>query len=427
MSRTELYQVSYQTLLDLASADGLNASGRGEIFNCFFGRDNVISALKILRSLEKKPDEKLLSICRQAIFTLINLQGQNINLESGEEPGKFIHELRRDKYEHLVNKTNPWYVYPDGILRNFDSIDATPLALIAMRRFAQYFNDEDYARLVLPAVRKGLDWLMNFGDRDQDNLLEYGLSPKRQHGGLPVQSWTDSSESLLRPDGTMPLYPIAPVEVQGYAWLALRLWADYFSDEKLRDFANNLKRRFNETFLFQSEGYTFPAQALDGSKNRIETVTGNPLILLWASYRSENGVESILDAKFVNDLVSRSFLPDLFDPDAGIRTMSTLSPTFNPGQNSYHNGSFWPVLNGLAHEGLEIWGFAKEASLLKEASLKALSYFQTPIELYTKGVDGNFHEYKNESGQTSCRQQAWSAAVALDFLTTAIPPENPTG
>src|SRR5689334_21989091 len=102
-------------------------------------------------------------------------------------------------------------------------------------------------------------------------------------------------------------------------------------------------------------------------------------------------------------------MDDMFDETAGIRTMSKLSLTFNPNQNSYHNGSFWPKLNGLAYEGLLKWGFLNEAKMLRTASLLPIYYFKSPIELYVK-KEKEYLEYKNESGQVSCKKQAWSAA-----------------
>jgi glycogen debranching enzyme len=107
----------------------------------------------------------------------------------------------------------------------------------------------------------------------------------------------------------------------------------------------------------------------------------------------------------------------MFDQDAGVRTMSMFSKTFNSTQNSYHNGSFWPKLNGMSHEGVAAWGFRKEADMLKQATLKPLLYFGSPIELYVKAQDGTLLEYRNDFGQVSCRKQAWSAAATLDLLT----------
>ena len=423
-------------LLDLSSDIGLNASGKEDVYGCLFGRDSALTIISILQAIESDADKKinrseLLEVCRRTLLTLVDLQGKTVNIESGEEPGKFIHEYRIDSYdaERLTNipgNGKPWYVYPDGVLRNYDSIDSTPLVLIALYKYYSLTQDVQFLLSVLPAVERALNWIIMYGDSDKDFLLEYELPVVRKYGGLPVQSWTDSLHSLLRADGTMPLYPIAPVEVQGFAWLALTVWSDWYSSQsepaysqfsqRLATQAQNLKSQFNKLFLMSEGGHHFLAQALDGEKQQLTTITGNPLILLWATHESTR--ECIVDDAYINQLVNRSFQADLFDPEAGIRTMSTLSPTYNPKQDSYHNGSFWPVLNGLAYEGLRKWNYQKEASALKQASLQAYMYFKMPIELYVRSDDGIYSEFCGPDGQQSCRIQAWSAAAFLHMLVT---------
>jgi glycogen debranching enzyme len=424
----------YTTLLSLATVDGINASGKEEIYGCIFGRDSAITILKILRvtsfpqSSHLYDVSELQNMCKRSLLKLVSLQGTRTVFESGEEPGKFIHEYRVNNYEHLLKWEKPWYIYPDGILRNYDSLDSTPLALIAIYRYWEQTKDSAFLLSVMPAVEAGLNWIITYGDRDKDQLVEYELSKDRKYGGLPVQSWTDSPDSVMNIHREMPLYPIAPVEVQGYVWLALNLWGNFFASDKgyaktgkfaqkLFQQAQMMKKRFNELFLFQDQGLLFPAQALDGHKNQMQTVTGNPLLLLWATYSNNGKSESILDDSYHVDLVKRAFLPDLFDADAGIRTMSSLATTYNASQESYHNGSFWPKLNGMSHEGLELWGFHDEAKLLKEAALKPIRYFDSPIELYIKGNDGSYLEFIGPDGQVGCRNQAWSAAATLDLLT----------
>ncbi len=436
MDTYSLRNMIYQSILELATEEGINASGKEEIYGCIFGRDSFVTILKIMKSLSNTNSapfietQLLLDICRRSLLTLVQLQGKETNIESGEEPGKFIHEYRKEKYERLVNRpVKPWYLYPDKILRNYDSIDSTPLGLIALYRYWNITKDDTFLLQVLPAVESGLNWIITYGDKDKDGLIEYELHKERKHGGLVVQSWTDSHESITQADGRFPDYPIAPVEAQGYAWLALKLWSDFYADTsrnyaKTENFAHKLatqaelmKKRFNEIFLYEDEELLFPAQALDGSKNQLRTVTGNSLLLLWATYYNNGKSESILDDTFIPDLVKRSFMDDLFDSEAGIRTMSTKAATYISGQNSYHNGSFWPKLNGMVHEGLTNWNYLKEAEHLKEATLKPIQYFGTPIELYVKGENGNYLPFRNSAGREGCRQQAWSAAVALDLLT----------
>jgi glycogen debranching enzyme len=423
IQQQNLRRLAHKTLLDLATEEGINASGKEEFYGCIFGRDSAITILKILRANQNRHDQKLLDICRNALLNLTSLQGKEFNIESGEAPGKFVHEFRREKFEHLVNGPENWYLYPDNTMKNYDSIDSTTLALIAIFRYWEQSKDGEFLISVLPAVEAGLNWIISYGDLDKDYLLEYELHKDRKHGGLVVQSWTDSNESMRDKDGKFAKYPIAPVEAQGYAWLALRLWGRFYLEtspafgQKLLSQAQGLKKAFNKKFLIKDQGLTFAAQALDGDKKQIKTITGNPLLLLWATDTQETIIESIIETQHIEELVKRTFQSDLFDKRGGIRTMSALSETFNPNQDSYHNGSFWPVLNGMAYEGLLNWNFKKQAKMLKDASLRPIQFFKSPIELYVLGENGTYLEYKNSAGQTACKFQAWSAAAMLDMLT----------
>lgn len=414
---TDFRNYIYQSLLSLATDDGINASGKEEIYGCIFGRDSALTILKILKVHRKWPSDELMKVCRRALLTLCALQGKEINIESGEEPGKFIHEFRKERHEHLTNHPlKPWYLYSDGFLRNYDSIDSTPLVLIALYRYWQATSDSEFLSAVLPHVEKGLKWIIEFGDKNKDGLVDYSLHSERKYGGLAVQSWTDSHESLRQADGFFPKYPIAPVEAQAFAWLALKLWSNFFP-RGLCIQAAKVKKAFNRHFIFKDGSFYFAGQAIDGEGELIKTITGNPLICLWASDKKLSKVECIIEDEFIGSMVDRAFQPDLFDFDAGVRTMSTLSPTFNSNRDSYHNGSFWPVLNGLITEGLEYWGYEEKVKILKEASLKPIYHFNSPIELYMKDNEGNLSEYLSASGQIGCKVQAWSAASALDWLT----------
>lgn len=421
----KIRNLAYQTIFDLEDEYGIAASSRSEAYGCLFGRDSAITILKLLRVYERTGDQKLLAVCKKTLLSHISLQGKAYQLESGEEPGKFIHEYRPTNYERLINRPRPWFVYPDGILRNYDSVDATPLLLTALCSYWRVTQDAEFLEKILPNVKLGLHWLMGDADKDGDGFIEYELPTNRLAGGLVVQSWADSFASLTQSDGSFPVYPIAAVEVQAITWLCYQEWLPIFSSIKPDTYlANQLKLRcevltikFATSFLFQSENLTYAAQALDGRKRRITTVTANPLLCLWASVGSpEGGVRGILSTHHVEQFVRRAFKNDLFDSRAGMRTMSSRSPLFDPSTTSYHNGSFWPMLNGLIHEGLEKWGFVSEAGKLRDASLYPLLHFQTPIELYCSTQKGVYAEYESVTGKKGCRFQAWTAAAILDWL-----------
>lgn len=429
MADLDFQALAYNTILELSTNEGINASGKDDVYGCVFGRDSAITILKILKACQNPKSDKLkketlIDICKRALLTLVSLQGKEFNVESGEEPGKFIHEYRKKDYERLINLPKPWFLYPDNVLKNYDSLDSTPLTLIAIYKYWEQTQDNEFLLKVLTSVELGLNWIITYGDRDKDVLLEYEFPKERVYGGLLVQSWTDSKESLQKIDGTMPNYPIAPVETQGYAWLALRLWGNFYKktsisfSRKLKSQAKILKTNFNKTFILRDNGFYFSAQALDGDKNQINTITANPLLCLWASYKNGSKTESVIDNQYLEDFIKRMFMDDLFVVDAGIRTMSSLSPTFNPNQDSYHNGSFWPVLNGMITEGLENFGFLEESLKLKKASLIPLKHFACAIELYIKKEEGVYIHYCSSTGQLSCKQQAWTAASLLDWSTT---------
>src|ERR1700722_18742887 len=105
MDHSALRTSIYQSMLNLATEDGINASGKEEIYGCIFGRDSFITILKLLKIIENPQAKNYFDVkplehmCKKGLETLITLQGLTTNIESGEEPGKFIHEYRKEKYE----------------------------------------------------------------------------------------------------------------------------------------------------------------------------------------------------------------------------------------------------------------------------------------------------------------------------------------
>lgn len=416
-----LNKLACSAILELETPFGINASGRNDPYAAFFGRDSMITGLKLLRVYKKKPDETFLRIVSKTIKTASKLQGKEINPASGEKPGKIIHEYRKvDQKGFVVNK-KPGYIYQDKTFRNYDTSDSTPLFLILVAEFYNLTGDEEFLKQILPIVERAFYWIEKFGDIDKrDFFLEYLLQRPEQFGGLVNQGWMDSEESLLI-DGEPPKEPVSLVEVQGYYFKALWLWANIFQktdkqkSSEYEERARQLKEQFNQLFLMQTENLFYFSQANFGLKAHIQEVRSNPGHCLWASVRTNVGFESIIDHKYVPDVVARLMKTDMFEPNAGIRTLSTKSKFFDPC--SYHNGSIWPFDNGLISEGFENFGFKKEAEQIRTAVLSAISYAGTPVELYCVEKDGAIREYISERGHHGAHKQAWTAAAILDFTT----------
>lgn len=421
-----LWNLGFNVIKELETDLGILASGKNEIYGCIFGRDSLITSLKLLKVYENTGDAYFLTLVKKVLRNLSILQGKEINIESGEEPGKCIHEYRPANHEHLTkNAKFPWYIYPDNIMRNFDSVDSTPLFLITAYRYWQISKDDQFMSEILPNIRLAIDWILKYSDNNNDGFIDYWLNPERKHGGLTTQSWMDSRESVFHEDGTTPSYPIAPVEAQSYAFLALRLWSNYFAatetplSEHLDSEADRLKKRFNETFTIR-EGETISlAAGIDGAGKLLTSARSSMGHCLWASLEEiDGGRESIISDEFIPAIVNRLLSPDLFAPQAGIRTLSTSSRAYSP--QSYHNGSIWPHDTSIVAGGFEIFGFKHEADQVRRALISALTHFNTPIELFVY-ADDKFSEYLSPLGQGACKKQAWSAAALLkEVLFTAV-------
>ncbi len=422
MSKDTLWNLGFDTIRELEVDLGILASGKEEIYGCIFGRDSLITSLKLLRVYENTKDPYFLMLVKKILSTLTDLQGKEINIESGEEPGKCIHEYRPSGHEHLTQSLDiPWYLYPDNIMRNYDSIDSTPLYLITLYRYYQASGDAKFIRSLLPHIKLALDWILIYGDKNQDGFIDYGLNPDRKYGGLVTQSWMDSAESVFHEDESRITYPIAPVEAQSYAFLATKLWSTYFKNSKsnseqtysetLETYAVHLKSRFNNTYVIKDEMGISLAAGIDGKGKLMTSARSSMGHCLWACLElGRDGIqECIVDDSLVPEIVNRLMQPDLFTPKAGVRTLSTLSRCYAP--NSYHNGSIWPHDTSIISEGFELFGYKDAALIIRDALFHAVSHFNTPIELFV--YDEDYQEYLDPRGHGACKKQAWSAASLL--------------
>src|SRR5688572_10417149 len=109
-SKRKLRMLGLRILRELETQDGILASDRREIFGCIFGRDSLITALQLMHAYEADPNPYFLTLVKKILNSMATLQGKEVNIQSGEEPGKCIHEYRKDNHEHLTkNAVMPWY------------------------------------------------------------------------------------------------------------------------------------------------------------------------------------------------------------------------------------------------------------------------------------------------------------------------------
>ena len=423
--QAQLWELGFNSIKDLEAPLGILASGKQEAYGCIFGRDSLITSLQLLEAYKRTNDVYFLTLVKKVLINLAQLQGTKVLIESGEEPGKIIHEYRPEGHEHLTQALeNPWYVYPDNQMRNYDSVDSTPLFLLATYQYYVVSQDTVTIAKLQPNIMAALNWLTEYGDTNGDGFIDYRFHPDRTFGGLKSQSWMDSNESLFYEESNdFPLYPIAPVEVQAYTYAALRSWSDYFLTPKpklakeLQIKAAALKKLFNAKYVIKHGKRVTLAFALDGNGRRLTAARSSMGHVLFAAYFGIQGIECILDSQYIEPLRLRLLSRDMFVPSAGVRTLSIRSPHFDP--ISYHNGSIWPHDTAMLAQGLRNFGYESDAKRVETALLKAYVHFKTPIELFGYHARG-YRTYAHPNGSGACQVQAWSAASLL-AITAKVP------
>ncbi|MBV9173551.1 MAG: amylo-alpha-1,6-glucosidase [Chloroflexi bacterium] len=358
-----------------------------------FGRDALIAGFE---ALPFQPE-----YATAALRALARRQGTAVDPVTDEAPGKILHEHRFGQQARPV--FSPRFPY-------YGTVDATPLFLVLLSETYRWTGDLALVEELRGNVIQALEWIDAYGDSDGDGYVEYYRTTP---GGLTNQGWKDSWDSVRFHDGVVASGPIALCEVQGYVYDAKMRTAELFDalDEParatvLRAQAGALRSKFNRDFWIESRGYY--AEALDGAKRPVDSLTSNAGHLLWSG---------IADADKARRVAARLLSPALFT-GWGIRTMGSQEGGYNP--ISYHNGSVWPHDTALIAAGLARYGYVQEAARVVGGLLDSVEQFpnhRVP-ELFA-GFD------RLETGfpvdyPTSSSPQAWAAGSVLLAIRTML-------
>jgi glycogen debranching enzyme len=358
-----------------------------------FGRDGLITALQ---TLWLDP-----GIARGVLCHLAATQSTYLDPAADAEPGKILHEARHGEMAALGEVP---------FRRYYGSTDSTPLFVMLAGAYLQRTGDTALLRRLWPNIQAALNWITDYGDRDNDGFVEYG---RHTADGLINQGWKDSHDSIFHADGTLAKGPIALVEVQAYVYGAWRAAAEIARRighaAKAVDCdrrAEELRRAFDVAFFDEALG-TY-ALALDGDKNPCRVRSSN------AGHALLTGIAAPERARIVarNLLDTRSFC------GWGIRTVAASEARYNP--MSYHNGSVWPHDNALIAAGFARYGLRAEAARIFEGLFAASTY----IDL--RRLPELFCGFLRQRSQgptfypVACAPQAWAAAAPLYLLQSCL-------
>ncbi len=360
-------------------------------FSTLFGRDSIIAASQ---TLVLDP-----AIARQTLTILAHYQGKIEDHWREEEPGKILHELRFGEMARCGEIPHTPY---------YGTVDATPLWLMLYAEYYAWTHDQETLERLWPNALAAMDWI----DRScqATGYLSYLRKSPR---GLPNQGWKDSDDCIVNRKGQLAQGAIALCEVQAYAYAAkIRLSEIARAKKRLdladrwQDEARELKIRFNRDFWLPEEDYC--ALALDGDGKPVDSITSNP------GHCLHLGILSLQKAQSVAE---RLQAPDLFS-GWGIRTLSSLSPAYNP--MGYHVGSVWPHDNGMIAQGLRSLGFVDHALEVAQGiiDMTLQQPYQRPPELFC-GYDRT-PENSPVRYPVACSPQAWATGTLFQLLATMI-------
>lgn len=317
-------------------------------FVTLFGRDSLIVACQTMMVSQ--------GLALGPLAKLAQFQATVIDDYRDAEPGKIMHEIRFGELAHLRKIPHTPY---------YGSADATALYLILLSEYYRWSGDRRILERYRETAMRCLSWIDRFGDRDGDGFQEY---QRRLASGYYNQSWKDSGDCIVYPDGQLVGLPIATCELQGYVYDAKRRMAEAFEAtgkpdlaDRLRQEAAELRRAFHRDFYLPGAGYI--ALCLDGRKRPVETIASNAGHCLWSGIAEPEAAAAVARRVFMDDMWT----------GWGVRTLSADNPAYNPLE--YHRGSVWPHDNALLAAGLARYGYREESNRVASAIVEAAGIF----------------------------------------------------
>jgi glycogen debranching enzyme len=388
--------------LSLKSPDGwLYASL--DRFQCFFGRDAIISSLELLPNY---PD-----IAKATLLHLMKTQGKETNIKREEEKGKVVHEERFVKDAYYNELVHEGFAFP-----YYGSSDATFLYILLAERYLQATGDTKTLEEIGQSLALAFSWINTTFDANGIIRVKNLNTEGDVSLSMINKNWLDSPLSLSYKDGTLSVsdpsnYPVAYLEIQaefiGIMRGATILYPYLSSSTKtlvteLSHKAEKLSQSLDKFFMIDGGAYYAPA--IDAHNRVFDITTSVPGYLLYT------GSATLRQAEMIK---RRLMQPDMRTP-FGIRTLSTKEKRFDA--TSYQQGAVWPHDNWIIYEGFKKYNFTQEAMILKKSIFMAIRRLGFIPEFF------NVTE-KNKLiiNQKAMKVQAWSCGAVISMFADGLP------
>ncbi|WP_166874718.1 amylo-alpha-1,6-glucosidase [Salinibacterium sp. ZJ450] len=363
-------------------------------FMTMFGRDSIFTSLQALPFTSE--------LAATTLRELGLRQGTRVDDFRDENPGRILHELRFGELTAFEERPHSPY---------FGSADATPLYVVLLDEYERWTGDTQLVRELEQEARAALHWIGAYGDLQGNGYISY--ERRNAETGLENQCWKDSWDSISYRDGTLPGFPRATCELQGYAYdakmrgarLAREVWGDPAYADRLEQEAADLKQRFNRDF-WVADGEYF-AIALESDGRQVDSLTSNNGHLLWSGIVDDDKAAAVVGHLMGDRLFS----------GWGIRTLAVGEARYNP--IGYHNGTIWPFDSSFIAWGLRRYGYKDEAAVVAAGILEASHFFDGRLPEAFGGYPRSMTKYPVQY-PTACSPQAWSTGAPLLLLRTML-------
>jgi glycogen debranching enzyme len=363
-------------------------------FMTMFGRDSIFTSLQALPFTSE--------LAATTLRALGDWQGVRIDDFRDEDPGRILHEMRYGEMTAFEERPHSPY---------YGSVDATPLYVVLLDEYERWTGDRALVRELEVEARAALRWIDEYADLQGTGYIWY--QRRNEETGLENQCWKDSWDSISFRDGSLPGFPRATCELQGYAYdakvrgarLAREIWKDPELADRLERDAADLKRRFNRDYWVEDDQYF--ALALDPDGRQVDALGSNNGHLLWSG---------IVDKSKAKAVARHLLGPRLFS-GWGVRTLASGEARYNP--IGYHTGTVWPYDNSFIAWGLRRYGFKEEAAEIAAGILDAAEFFDGRLPEAFGGYPRHQTKYPVQY-PTACSPQAWSTGTPLLLLRTML-------
>lgn len=273
----------------------------------------------------------------------------------------------------------PNVVYLSGH-RDYESIDATPLWIIALYHYLINSGDVSFLKEIKENFFKALDWLKQ-KDSDKDGFIEHG----------DRETWMDTLDRGIK-----------AVEAQAFLITALKLGASlvkilWNNGREIKEEAARIEQKFEKEFWNKEDNFYFDRISLN-SRDKTKTINSIFPLILGISQNPKKVLERIESEEFTSQF--------------GVRAISKNELKYDPA--GYHTGSAWGWLTALV-------ACAEFKNKRPERGLEYLKILYNNLNQNCVGAIGEAWNSENNDVMLSkefCQEpgaclQAWSSALIV--------------